>query len=487
MNSNLSFILNGRLETVAATAPTTTLLNYLRYEKRLTGTKEGCAEGDCGACTVAVGELHEGEMRYRAVNACIQFLPMLHGKSVVTVEGLENADGTLHPCQQAIVDTHGSQCGFCTPGFVMSLYVMGLSDAQPDRQAINDGFAGNLCRCTGYGPLIAAAEEACAASQPAWDLERQHSEQELLTEIGDEETLALNHGGMRFFSPATANEFARLYENNPDATIVGGATDVGLWVTKQDRTLPTIIYIGRVQELKQIRRDEDRIWIGAGTAYCDAEAMLAEAFPDFGELIRRIGALQVRNAGTIGGNIANGSPIGDTPPALIALGADLVLRKGSTRRTIPLEDFFIAYGKQDCAPGEFVEAVEVPLLEDAERLRCYKISKRFDQDISALLGCFNINVDDGKVVDARICYGGMAGTPKRAGHVEAALTGKLWTRQAIDAALPAFGQDFQPLTDMRGSADYRLLCAKNLLRKYFEETRLPLAQTRLVGREAVIA
>jgi xanthine dehydrogenase small subunit len=487
MADRLTFILNGRRETVASLPPTTTLLAYLRGTRRLTGTKEGCAEGDCGACTVAVGELSREGVRYRAVNACIQFLPMLHGKAVVTVEGLKGPGGALHPCQQAIVDRHGSQCGFCTPGFVMSLYAMGLNGTPPDLAAINDEFAGNLCRCTGYGPLIEAAREALQAEPPAWDREGRGAEAEALAAIKPDETLALTHGGQRYFAPTTADEFAQLYQTNPDAVIVAGATDVGLWVTKQHRDLRTLISIAGVEELRTINARSDAIYIGAAATYSDAETVLADAFPDFGELIRRLGARQVRNAGTIGGNIANGSPIGDTPPALIALGATLHLRQGETHRRMPLEGFFLAYGRQDRAAGEFVAAVEVPRLADPGQLRCYKVSKRFDQDISALCGCFSIRIEAGAVAEARIAFGGMAATPKRARTVEAALIGRPWTEATVATALPAFEEDFAPLSDMRGSATYRMLTAKNLLRKYFTETRLPLSQTRLVGRGAEVA
>lgn len=487
MTGVLIFVLNGERQAVKGLPPATTLLNYLRSAKGLTGTKEGCAEGDCGACTVVVGELVAGEVQYRAVNSCIQFLPMLHGKSVLTVEGLKGPAGEFHPCQQAIVECHGSQCGFCTPGFVMSLYAKGLEDDKPVRSRINDAFAGNLCRCTGYGPLIEAAEKACGQKPPLWDEERRSSIGDLLTQLPSDAPLAYEHDGKRYFSPVNIDDFSRLYAENPEAAILAGATDIGLWVTKQLRDLTTLIHIGRVAELREIRKEANKIRIGAAATYADAETILRQAYPDFGELIRRLGACQVRNAGTIGGNIANGSPIGDTPPALIALGAELILRKGDARRRLPLEDFFLSYGKQDRAPGEFVEAVEIPLLERKDDLRCYKISKRFDQDISAVCGCFNIHIDGGTVREARICFGGMAGTPKRARTVEDALRAQPWTIETVEAAIPAFEADFQPLTDMRGTAAYRILTAKNLLRKYYQETQLPLSQTRLVGREAVIA
>jgi len=376
MSEQLTFILNGVQEHVTDVAPTMTLLNYLRRKRRLTGTKEGCAEGDCGACTVAVGELVDGNVRYRAVNACIQFLPMLHGKSVVTVEGLVGPNGELHPCQQAIVECHGSQCGFCTPGFVMSLYTMGLESRSPNKQQINDGLAGNLCRCTGYGPLILAAERAADCPRPSWDEERAEHEQELMASIGA--CGLITDGALRSFGPATVAELAQLVEDHPEAVIVAGATDVGLWVTKQHRRLPITIHIGQIAELRTVGTQGGKLWIGAAATYAEAEQAIAERFPDFGELIRRIGGVQVRSAGTIGGNVANGSPIGDTPPALIALGAEVVLRKGTVQRRLQIESFFRAYGQQDRQPGEFVEGIEVPLLDTADQLRCYKVSKRFD-------------------------------------------------------------------------------------------------------------
>ncbi|MFY0615811.1 MAG: xanthine dehydrogenase small subunit, partial [Hyphomicrobiaceae bacterium] len=438
---------------------------------------------DCGACTVAVGELTGGTIRYRPMNACIQFLPMLHGKSVVTVEGLKGPAGDLHPSQQAIVDYHGSQCGFCTPGFVMSLYTLGSNQPSASKYQINNALAGNLCRCTGYGPLIDAAEVTTRSEQPNWDRQRIASEQKQLAVIAPCNTII--NGDQRSYRPNTVDQLSDLFEQHPDAIIVAGATDVGLWVTKQLRQLPVTIHIGQIEELRVIRIRDDRLWIGAAATYAEAEQAILEHFPDFGELIRRIGGVQVRSAGTIGGNVANGSPIGDTPPALIALGADLVLRKGRSQRRMPLEQFFIAYGQQNRESGEFVEGVEVPLLEDPDQLRCYKVSKRFDQDISALCGCFNVRLDAGVVAEVRIAFGGMAGTPLRAKAVEDCLLGEPWSLAAIESALLAFEQDFAPISDMRASAGYRMLTAKNLLRKYFTETQRPLSETRLVGPRAV--
>jgi xanthine dehydrogenase small subunit len=488
MRDHIAFVLNGELQTLRAIPPSTTLLGYLRKTMRLTGTKEGCAEGDCGACTVVVGELRDGAVHHRAVNACILLLPMLEGRSVTTVEHLRGADGSPHPVQQALADSHGSQCGFCTPGFVMSLYATYLGEPEkPEPARINDILAGNLCRCTGYGSIVHAAQAMYDLPRPAAETEALGRAGQQLEGISHTDTICLEEGGRRFFSPATLGELARVYEENPQATILSGATDVGLWITKLHRDIATFIHTGRVRELQSVSRQGRTLRIGAGATWSDLEEALRTHYADFGELLRRFGAVQVRNAATIGGNIANGSPIGDGPPALIALGASLVLRKGAATRTILLESFFVGYGKQDRAPGELVEAIEVPILDQPERLKCYKISKRFDQDISAVCGCFNIEVAGESVSQARICFGGMAATPKRAAAVEAALIGRPWALATVTAALPAFERDYTPLTDMRGSAGYRMQVARNLLLKYFHETQRPLRETRLVGREAAFS
>ncbi len=438
---NITFLLNGETVELADADATTTLLDWLREERGLKGTKEGCNEGDCGACTVMVSD----ENGSRALNACILFLPQLNGKSLRTVEGIAAPDGRLHPVQQAMIDDHGSQCGFCTPGFIVSMATAHRNGARD----FDDQLAGNLCRCTGYAPIIRAARSAADQPVPDW--------------IADAPVTATANR----FMPDSSDALAKLYEANPDATLVAGATDVGLWVTKGLRDIDPVIFLAGCSDLKQVSIDDKTLRFGAMADMNTVRAAIADLHPSYAEMIRRYGSVQVRNAATIGGNIANGSPIGDNPPALIALGATLHLRKGDQRRDLLLEEFFLDYGKQDRQPGEFVEAVSFS--RQTDRLKCYKISKRFDQDISAVCGCFNITVSDGVVSEARIAFGGMAGIPKRATSVENALIGKPWSEDTVDAARAGFDEDFAPLSDMRASATYRLETARALLSRYFAE------------------
>lgn len=470
-------------------APATgTLLDWLRLRRRLTGTKEGCAEGDCGACTVLVGRLLAGSLVYESVNACIRLLGSLNATHVVTVEHLAAPDGALHPVQQALVDHHGSQCGFCTPGFVMSLYGLWLSSDRPGRPEIEKALQGNLCRCTGYEPIVAAAE-AVAATRPSavFDpIERTRSAvKEKLAALAPRQTIRMGEVGNRVVIPADVGALAEVLATEPKATLVAGSTDVGLWVTKQMRALDPVVFINHLQELQTIERSDDGLTIGAGVTYTQAFAALCEMVPALRPLIDRIGGAQVRNMGTIGGNIANGSPIGDTPPPLIALGATLTLRATAGRRKLPLEDYFIEYGRQDRRPGEFVESLFVPAPAADDRFAVYKLSKRRDEDISALCGAFRIALDQkGTVTDARLCFGGMAGTPKRATHVEAALVGRPWSEATARAAAAELDKDYTPLTDWRASAAYRMLAARNLMTRFYLETTGEPAQLHRFGEVA---
>jgi xanthine dehydrogenase small subunit len=485
MRDTLRFLLGDELVEIANCDPTLTVLDWLRLDRRLTGSKEGCAEGDCGACTVVVGRLDRGRLRYEAINACIRFLPTLDGCQVLTVEHLKGPDGSLHPVQQAMVDCHGSQCGFCTPGIVMSLFALWLNEDAPSVARIEDALAGNLCRCTGYEPIIAAAQRMYAGDGNRPDPETITAR---LRALADDATLALSGPGGHFFAPATIGELADLVAAHPQATLVAGATDVGLWVTKGMRRLDPVIFLGRVTALREIADRGDHLVFGAMATHAEVRPVLASLSPQLDELMRRFGGEQVRNAGTIGGNIANGSPIGDLPPALIALGATLVLRRGGEQRQIPLENFFLNYRKQDRREGEFVEAVIVPRPGPDALIHVSKISKRFDEDISAVCGAFLLRLDSaGRIAEARLAYGGMAGTPKRAAAAEAALTGRHWDEVAVNAAIAALASDFTPLSDMRASAGYRLTVAGNLLLRFLIETTQPDVETRVAGQLAEAA
>lgn len=465
MGAVIRFLLDGEVQEVRGANPTTTLLEHLRGPLGRTGSKEGCAEGDCGSCTVLVGEAGGEGVTWRAVNSCIQFLPMLHGKALMTVESLAQ-DKTPHPVQQAMIDKHGSQCGFCTPGIVMSLYGRAVGAKGADAP-VAEVLAGNLCRCTGYGPIIEVAQGVQAKAPPKIDLAAVSDDMPLSISFEDE-----IHGVTQtWLTPRTTDELAQALLAQPDSTIVAGATDVGLWVTKQRRAMPALISISEIAELKTLEETSAGLRVGAGVRYVDAIGAVGKLYPDLAVMMRRLGSTQVRNSGTIGGNIANGSPIGDMPPALIAAGATLILRRGDERRELALEDFFLAYGQQDRRPGEFVEAVFAPRLEAGRLFKVFKLSKRFDQDISAVCGAFSLAVDGGVVTDARIAFGGMAGTPKRAKACEAALIGRPWTEATIEAAMTALDTDYAPMSDMRASAAYRALAARNMLRKVFLETQ----------------
>jgi len=488
MREAICFFLNGKKIEITTAGepglrPDMTLFNWLRLHQKLTGTKEGCAEGDCGACSVVVGRLAgDNHPVWQAVNACILFLPMLHGTVLTTIEGVAGTDGQLHPVQQSMIDNHGAQCGFCTPGFVMSLYAGWCSGLAFNTSNIESLLSGNLCRCTGYGPIVRAGEALANMARPQWAIARLQADIDGLRQMQEEEAekgLEISVRGQRFNAPTSIAELEQLYIENPDAQILSGATDIGLWVTKQHRQLAHFIHIGRVAELEQIEKTDSLIKIGAGVTHQQAMTYLAEDYPALQEIWARFGSAQVRASGRVCANIANASPIGDLSPCFLALGAEILLNRGGDKRQIRLEDFFIDYGQQDRLSGEFVEAVLLPRLSDDQHLYAYKISKRFDQDISAVLMAACIKIDQDKIADIKVGFGGMAAIPKRAINLEACLKGQavselaklgqLSTTALADAVTQALAADFDPIDDMRASRAYRLVVAAQLVEKLFIE------------------
>ncbi len=481
MRNKIRFYRRGRLIERSDLPPDRTLLDYLRLDERVTGTKEGCAEGDCGACTVVLRRLRAGRIVYEPVNACIMLAGQADGADVIAVEDI--ADGALHPVQQAMVDKHGSQCGFCTPGFVMALFALYHRTTAANRADVVEAISGNLCRCTGYRPIVDAGLAACAGKPSDRFTRDEKKVTGQLRAIADDKDIFVGADARFFAAPASIESLAALYQKHSDANLIAGTTDVGLWITKELRDLPKLIWLGRVVGLDKIEVGKENLRIGATVCIEDATPALAGIDSDLGQLIRRFAGWQVRNVATVGGNIANGSPIGDLPPALIALGAMLELQNGVRTRTMPLEDFFLDYKKQDRVPGEFVRAVTVPKLGGKERFRCFKLSKRYDQDISAVMGAVKLRVVDSKIADARIAFGGMAATPKRARAAETKLRGlSVNDESAIHAALAVLGDDFRPLDDMRASAGYRLEAAKSLVAKAVAEIAgVPSTETRVFG------
>ena len=480
VTGRVRFVLDGNVHELEDVEPTRTVLQFLREDLGRTGTKEGCAEGDCGACTVVVAELSRdgGDISLRAINSCIQFLPTLDGKELITVESLNTDAGGLHPVQQAMVDCHGSQCGFCTPGFVMSLFALYKTREGPSRRDIDDALAGNLCRCTGYRPIIEAARnmyevppdkndwlrQPCGADQSTAQIV------ERLRDVARDTPLTIRRPTRTFFAPRSVDEMAALLDECPGATILAGGTDIGLWVTKQHLELDTIIYTGEVDGLDEVAVSSDSIEIGAAASLTDAMPVILEHYPLLDEVLRRFASPPIRNAGTLGGNIANGSPIGDSMPALMAMGTSLVVRSARGVREIDLDDFYHDYQVNDLEDGEFIERIRIPLPGRDVTVRSYKISKRFDQDISAVCTAYRLELEDDVVKSIRIACGGLAATIRRAPKCEAALNGKRWNDENVAAGMTAFAEDFEPISDMRASAHYRLRSGQNLLRRLYLET-----------------
>ncbi len=482
--NTVRFVLDGRIVDAEGERRTTTVLDYLREQLHRTGTKEGCADGDCGACVVLVGELNgDGTaVNYVPVNSCLQLLPTLDGKSVKTVESLKRPDGSLHPVQDAMVACHGSQCGFCTPGIVMSLTGLVQTVPEPDRSAIQEALSGNLCRCTGYRPIIDAALKACEAPATLLKID-DAADLPLLREIRrpSEPTYTLDgdivvqpvvrtRKGNVFVSPATVAEVADYLLKHPQSTLLAGSTEFGLAVNKQFRRPEYIVYLGNVAELRQVQ-DKGTFWrIGAQVSLTAVEALVADAWPDFAELLRRFGSPPVRSVATLAGNIANGSPIGDTMPCLMALGASLRLRRGDKTRSVMLESFYTGQKKNVLQAGEFIEAIDLPRPKTGEVFRAHKISKRFEQDISATCCALRYQLKEGKFTEVRLAFNGLAPSPCRAPKIEAVISGRApeaVTAAEVDQAIAA---SFTARDGLRATWAYRSLVARNLVLRFVEES-----------------
>lgn len=455
MSNAIRFALNGTLREVTGVSPSVTVLDWLRAQ-RLTGTKEGCAEGDCGACTVVLDRGQDSSPRYQAVNSCLMLLPQLDGLEVITVEGISQ-NGELHPVQKLLIETDGTQCGFCTPGFVMAMYAFSKTSEPRDETHIHEALAGNLCRCTGYRAIVDSCRKI-----PLPDF--------------DPTSGASGRGGavlqytsseQKFFSPQSVAELLALRAQHPDAIILGGGTDLGIRASKERERFPKIIFTGNVDGLEEVKEGKDYLHIGAAATYTQALPFIDRHFPSFGALIRRIGSRQIRNLGTLAGNLVNASPIGDTPPCLMALGAEVVTASKRGERVLPVEQFITGYRKTALGADEVVIAIRIPYLPEGARFETYKVSKRFDQDISATIGAFYANGDD-----IRMAYGGMADRAKRAGNVEALLRAGAPSLPEIEAAM---ANDFTPLTDHRASKEYRLRAASGLVQRFLLESETKAA------------
>jgi xanthine dehydrogenase small subunit len=463
----LRFLLNGEPASEEAAPPTITVLDWLRTRAHLTGTKEGCAEGDCGACSIVIGRPQNGGVHYQAVNSCLMMLPQIDHCAVVTVEGLAAADGSLHPVQQAMVDADATQCGFCTPGFVMAMFAFQQGGEGATDGIIHEALAGNLCRCTGYRSIVEACrrvasvpdERFAAAARAAGDVLSAMPPCPLY-----------RRGAQRFLIPRSLDALLAAVEQNPDARLLGGGTDLGLRVSKEREALPAVIATAAVPELRHINSTPDAIEFGAAVTYTEALPHLDRHFPSFGTLVRRIGSRQIRNLGTLAGNLATASPIGDTIPVLIALDAVVTLASRAGRRSLTVEAFITGYRQCALRPGEVIGSISIPFLAPGEQFAAYKISKRFDQDISTVIAAFRLERRDGKAHALRAAYGGMAPRALRAANLESAVRERPWTQAGLADIDGVLARDFAPISDHRGGAAYRLRAAAGLVRRFQLET-----------------
>ena len=465
----VKFVLNNEICELNNPDPNQTILNFIRTKLKKTGTKEGCAEGGCGACTVVLGELKKNEIIYKAINACIAFIPTLQGKQLLVVEDLVTEKGNLHPVQEAMVKYHGSQCGFCTPGFVMSLFSMYKNHNFYNNELIKDSIAGNLCRCTGYRPIIDAAKSLNKIDKSDQFKKNKKNIIKLLKKI-NLKNISIENKGKKYFSPRTIKELKKVIKKNSNSHFLSGGTDLSLIVTKERKDINNIINLKDIDELDFIKEKNNNIEVGAATPLIKFEKFILKYYPDFNSVLKRYGSVQIRNVCTIGGNIATASPIGDTLPILLSLNSEIVIETTKNKKILPLKNFFLGYRKTKLKKGEFIYSIKIPIYKN-NVFKAYKISKRFDDDISSLCASFNLEIVNKKIKKAIIAYGGMAEIPKRATNCENFLNNTNLSLDSFEKAKNFLEKDFTPIDDMRATKDYRIEVAKNLLIKFFLEIK----------------
>lgn len=471
--TKISFVLDGQITEIdfnnSKYAPTTTLLHFLRDQAGHKGVKEGCGEGDCGACTIVLGELRNDKLEYRAYDSCLIFLPAVHGKQVITTENLGNSEN-MHPVQQAMYDFDGSQCGFCTPGFVMSVFALFKQENEVTKDEINDALTGNLCRCTGYKPIVDAAVHACNNKEEDHFCECESKIVELLKSIQHNKTISILTDRQKYFIPFIKSEALKLRKEFPQAVIITGSTDVALRVTKKHELIPEIIDLSLVKDLNFIKEDKKGINFGANLSMEDVRRQSQKNLPALYQMLSVFGSRQIRNRASLGGNIGSASPIGDSIPVLMAYDAELVLENDTEKRTVKLRDFIIGYRTTLCKPDELITEVRIPFPENDRIVKSYKVSKRKDLDISTVSACFTLKLKDNKVEDISMFYGGMSAWTKCATNTEAALKGKEWSRENVEAAMKLLAEDYKPISDARSGERARNIMAANLLLKFWVES-----------------
>ena len=468
VSDTIKFLFNNKIFKIKNPDPNKTILNYIRNDLKMTGTKEGCAEGGCGACTIVLGELNKNKIVYKAINACISFLPILNGKQLILIEDLSNGK-SLHPVQEAMIKFHGSQCGFCTPGFTMSLFSMHKNNRLINNEIVEEALSGNLCRCTGYRPIIDAAKSLNNKNDHDQFKKEQNKTIKLLKNIKSTD-IEINNKGKKFFAPKTISNLKKLLNKYPDAKILSGGTDLSLEVTKFRKEIKTIISLNSIEKLNFIKKNRNLLEIGATTSLFEFQNVIKNYFLDFHDILKRYGSLQIRNVGTVAGNIATASPIGDTLPLLLTLDAKIVVQGKNQKKIYSLSEFFISYRKTKLKKSEFIYSIKIPIKKD-NIFKAYKISKRFDDDISSVCGSFSFLIKKNKITKAAIAYGGMSAIPKRASAIEKKLINSEFTENSFSNAINLINKDFSPLDDMRASSEYRLAVAKNLLLKAFYEIK----------------